>query len=119
MPIPSVEAIVRNDTILFLKRKNEPAKGQWWLPGGRIRKGESIEEALFRKIKEETGLTVTEYKLVNVYSRVFPQRHDIAMVFLCKCSDDEIRLNDEHTMFKFFKNIPKIFIHIYLKQLEM
>jgi len=114
MPIPSVEAIiVKDDTILFLKRKNEPAKGQWWFPGGRIRKGESLEEALFREVKEETGLTITEYKLVNVYSRIFPERHDITIVFLCKCKEGSIRLNDEHTEFRFFKNVP-VDIHPYL-----
>jgi colanic acid biosynthesis protein WcaH len=60
MPIPSVEAIiVRDGKLLFLRRKNYPAKGQWWFPGGRIRRGESIEEALLREVKEETVLTVT------------------------------------------------------------
>jgi ADP-ribose pyrophosphatase YjhB (NUDIX family) len=60
MPIPSVEAIIVKDgKLLFLRRKNDPANGQWWFPGGRIRMGESIEEALLRDVKEETGLTVT------------------------------------------------------------
>src|ERR1700690_915859 len=76
MPIVSVEAvIVIDDKLLFLKRNNEPAKGEWWFPGGRIHKGESLEQALSREIKEETGLQVTDHKLVNVYSRVFPKRH--------------------------------------------
>ena len=62
MPIPSVEAIIVKDgKLLFLRRKNSPAKGQWWFPGGRIRKGETIEEALFREVKDETELTVTIY----------------------------------------------------------
>lgn len=114
MPIPSVEAIVvKNDSVLFLRRKNDPAKGQWWFPGGRIRKGETLEDALSREVKEETGLEVTKCKLVNVYSRVFPERHDITIVFLCTCNGDNVMLNDEHTEYKFFKNIPKS-IHPYL-----
>lgn len=37
MPIPSVEAIiVRDGKFLFLRRKNSPAKGQWWFPGGEL-----------------------------------------------------------------------------------
>jgi colanic acid biosynthesis protein WcaH len=108
MPIPSVEAIiVKNGLLLLLRRKNNPAKGQWWFPGGRIRKGESFEEALCREVKEETGLDVTACKLVNVYSRLFPERHDITVVFLCKCGGDKVTLNDEHTEYKFFKNIPR------------
>jgi ADP-ribose pyrophosphatase YjhB (NUDIX family) len=114
MPIPSVEAIiVRDGKLLFLRRKNSPAKGQWWFPGGRIRRGESIEEALFREVKEETGLIVTKYRFVNVYSRVFPERHDITIVYLCECNEGEVRLNDEHLEFKFFEEIPKG-IHPYL-----
>jgi colanic acid biosynthesis protein WcaH len=53
MPIPSVEAIiVKDNKLLFLRRKNSPARGQWWFPGEKIRKGESIEEALPREVKE-------------------------------------------------------------------
>ena len=116
MPIPSVEAIVvKNDSILFLRRKNSPAKGRWWFPGGRIRKGESPEEALFREVKEETGLDVIACKLVNVYSRLFPERHDITIVFLCECVGDKVTLNDEHSEYKFSKNIPRD-IHPYILQ---
>ena len=51
MPITSVEAIIKKDnTLLFLKRNNPPAKGEWWFPGGRIRKGETLKEALIREI---------------------------------------------------------------------
>jgi mutator protein MutT len=119
MPISSVEAIiVKDDKLLFLRRKNSPARGQWWFPGGRIRKGESIEEALLREVKEETGLSVSEYRLVNVYSRIFPERHDITIVFLCKCREGEIRLNDEHSEFKLFKEIPKDIYPYLLKAIQ-
>jgi colanic acid biosynthesis protein WcaH len=105
--------IVRNSKLLLLRRKYDPAKGQWWFPGGRIRKGESIEEALFQEVKEEIGLTVTNYRLVNVYSRIFPERHDITIVFLRECGEGEVKLNDEHSEFKFFEEIPKD-LHPYL-----
>lgn len=114
MPIASVEAIiVLNNSLLFLRRRNSPARGQWWFPGGRIRRGESLEEALFREVKEETGLDVTKHELVCVYSRIFPERHDIAIVFLCRCSGRKVILNNEHSEHKLFKTIPKG-IHPYL-----
>jgi hypothetical protein len=58
-------------------------------------------------------LTVTNYRLVNVYSRIFPERHDITIVFLCECDEGEVKLNDEHSEFKFFEEMPKD-LHPYL-----
>ena len=84
MPIASVEAvIVIEGSLLFLKRKNNPAVGQWWFPGGRIHRGESFEETLYREVKEETGLEIESYRFIKAYSRVFPERHDITIAYLC------------------------------------
>jgi len=116
LPIPSVEAIISKDnSLLFLRRQNSPAKGQWWFPGGRIRKGETLEEALYREVKEETGLEVIKSKLINVYSRIFDGRHDISIAYLCKCQGDKIILNNEHSEYRYFKSLPKS-IHPYLIQ---
>jgi len=107
MPIASVEAmIVRDEALLFLRRNNQPAKGEWWFPGGRIRKGESLDQTLRREIREETGLELSSYKLVNVYSRVFPERHDITIVYRCVCENGNVKLNDEHAEHCFFKKVP-------------
>jgi ADP-ribose pyrophosphatase YjhB (NUDIX family) len=96
LPIASVEAVIKiNDSFLLLRRKNKPAKGEWWFPGGIIKKDESLKQALHREVKEETALQVSTHKLINVYSRVFPERHDITVVHLCKCKKGEIALNDE------------------------
>ena len=116
IPIPSVEAIIsKGNSLLFLRRQNSPAKGQWWFPGGKIRKGETLGEALYREVKEETGLEVIKSKLVNVYSRIFDERHDIAIAYLCNCKGDKIILNNEHSEYKYFKSLPKS-IHPYLIQ---
>jgi len=116
IPIASVEAVIQIDgALLFLKRNNQPAKGEWWFPGGRIKKGESIQNALIREIKEETGLTITQYKLINVYSRVFPQRHDITIAYLCKAEKQKIVLDNEHSEYKLFNNPPEG-LHFYIIQ---
>ena len=114
MPIPSVEAIIiMKGSLLFLRRKNNPASGQWWFAGGRIHKGESFEETLDREVKEETGLEIESYRFIKAYSRVFPQRHDITIVYLCNCKDSKIKLDSEHSEYKLFKKIPKN-LHPYL-----
>ena len=113
MPIVSVEAvIVMGNALLFLKRKNQPAKGQWWFPGGRIHKGESFEETLYREVKEETGLQIIAHSFIGVYSRVFPERHGITIIYLCKCKGP-VTLDNEHSEYKLFKNTPSD-LHPYL-----
>ncbi|MFF7056293.1 GDP-mannose mannosyl hydrolase [Achromobacter spanius] len=56
-PLISIDLILKNlhDQVLLGLRTNRPAKGSWFVPGGRVRKGESIAMAFSRLAKEELG----------------------------------------------------------------
>ena len=70
-PVVGVGAIILDgDKILLEKRKNDPGKGQWAVPGGLVDLGESTEQAVIREVKEETGLEVYEPRLVDVVNYV-------------------------------------------------
>ena len=70
-PIVGVGAIiVYAGKILLEKRGNEPSKGKWTIPGGLVELGESIEQAVIRETKEETGLDVAEPHLIDVVDNV-------------------------------------------------
>jgi colanic acid biosynthesis protein WcaH len=58
MPIVCVDLLIRNSIghVLILKRCNSPAKGQWWLPGGRVLMNERLSDAAKRKALQECGL---------------------------------------------------------------
>lgn len=45
-------------SVLLVKRKYEPYKGSWAIPGGFVEEGESLEEAVYRELKEETGVDI-------------------------------------------------------------
>jgi len=61
---------------LLVERSTEPAKGLWWLPGGRLLKGETFFVAAVRKAKEETGLTqVKPIQVLGVWNTFFPYSH--------------------------------------------
>lgn len=53
-------AVVRDGSgrVLLVRRANEPSRGLWSLPGGRIEPGESARDAAAREVREETGLVV-------------------------------------------------------------
>jgi ADP-ribose pyrophosphatase YjhB (NUDIX family) len=56
-PEIAVGAVARRaDAILLVRRANPPGRGRWSVPGGRVRPGERLSEALEREVEEETGL---------------------------------------------------------------
>lgn len=59
-PVVGVGAVVwRGDRVLLVRRGRAPRKGQWSLPGGGQKLGETVAEAALREVKEETRLDVT------------------------------------------------------------
>jgi 8-oxo-dGTP diphosphatase len=70
-PLVGVGAIlICKRAILLEKRKNDPGKGKWSIPGGKVEVGESMEQSVMREVKEETGLEVEKPKLIDVVSNV-------------------------------------------------
>ena len=53
IPTLCVDMVVTNwrNEFLLIKRTQSPAKGQWWLPGGKVFKNETLEHAVLRKAK--------------------------------------------------------------------
>lgn len=69
-PIVGVGAIIiQNGKILLEKRKNDPGRGKWSIPGGIVELGESLEQTVIREVQEETGLVVDEPELIDVVSQ--------------------------------------------------
>ncbi|HXG78637.1 MAG TPA: NUDIX hydrolase [Methyloceanibacter sp.] len=70
--------------ILLIRRKNEPFKGAYALPGGFVDVGETVEEACRREVREETGLEVGSLRLVGVYSdpKRDPRGHTVSVAYM-------------------------------------
>jgi ADP-ribose pyrophosphatase YjhB (NUDIX family) len=58
--------------LLLVRRGQEPAKGTWSVPGGRVEPGESDPVATAREVLEETGLPVEVGRLVGTVERAAP-----------------------------------------------
>ena len=72
-----------NFNFILIKRKNDPFKDYWALPGGFVEYGESVETAAVREAKEETSIDVKLQELVNVYSDPDrdPRRHTVTVAY--------------------------------------
>jgi len=91
-PFTTVDAIIEisaspaggNDGIVVIERSNPPFG--WALPGGFVDYGESLEEAVKREAKEETGLDLIDLKQFHTYSEPNrdPRFHTIGTVFIAK-----------------------------------
>ena len=70
-PIVGVGAVVMDsDMVLMIKRGKPPRQGSWSLPGGAQELGETIREAARREVREETGLQIEIFGLIDVVDSV-------------------------------------------------
>ena len=89
-PIVGVGAVIVDEgKVLLVKRKYEPLKGQWSLPGGMVEIGETLETALVREMLEETALRVDVGPVIEVFDRIMRDEerrvryHFVLIDYLC------------------------------------
>lgn len=87
-PALTVDCIVvdAKSRVLLIRRKHEPFKGAYALPGGFVDVGEAVEDACRRELLEETGVKARKLTLVGVYSdpKRDPRGHTCSVAFLTR-----------------------------------
>lgn len=117
-PLISIDLIVRNEQghVLLGKRVNAPAKGYWFVPGGRVRKNETLDDAFVRLVREElgieSGVTRADAKFLGVYEHFYDDNvfdselstHYIVLAYEIKLKDRICIHIDEsqHENYNFF-----------------
>jgi colanic acid biosynthesis protein WcaH len=75
-PLVSIDLIVRrgDGRVLLGKRTNEPAKGFWFVPGGRIHKNERLDDAFRRICEAELGkpFAIADAEFLGVFEHLYP-----------------------------------------------
>ncbi len=75
-PYVGVGAVVFKGTdVLLIRRGQPPRQGQWSIPGGLQRVGETVFEAGVREVREETGVTVQPVALIDVVDSITRDEH--------------------------------------------
>lgn len=131
VPIVSVDLLVRYKGGLLLgKRTNEPAKGYWFPPGGRVRKFETRAEAVHRIAAEELGVEVEIVESLGVFEHVYDTadvvgvdgKHYLANGYVVDIVGGELRTDDQHDDVQSFDSSPKPlhdYVRDYLAATEM
>lgn len=119
MPIVCVDCLVVDEKreFLLVKRKNEPLKGEYWVPGGRVFKGEQLADAVHRKMREEIGVDVEIVRNVGFFEEFYDKTlegaegglHSISIVYLVRLKSHDIKLDDQSTDWAWFKDMPARF----------
>jgi len=98
-PLLTVDAVITifDGRIIFIRRKNPPYKGLWAFPGGFVEYGETVEEAVIREVREETGVIIKIQDLLGIYSDPGrdPRGHMITVCFLASKIEGELRADTD------------------------
>lgn len=115
-PLVSIDLIPRgpDGRILTGLRTNEPARGSWFVPGGRINKGESLDRAFRRISRSELGISMErdEGVFMGVFEHFYTTNfasepdlgtHYVVMAYLIELTDDDLLNPDEqHLEWRWF-----------------
>jgi ADP-ribose pyrophosphatase YjhB (NUDIX family) len=101
-PIAAVAAtIFSDDSVLLVRRGNEPSRGRWGLPGGVVELGETVGEAVVREVKEETGIDVRPVRLITAVDSIVRNDegrvrfHYIIFEYLCEATGGTLNASSD------------------------
>lgn len=117
VPITCVDVVLRHkNKYILVNRNDEPLKGEWWVVGGRMLKGESLIKTVHRKVKEEVGLEIKNASFFGVYEDSYKKSawgvptHSVSIVYWAIVNKFEPKLDKHSSDIKLFDKLPKRFL---------
>lgn len=107
-PKPCNGLFIENDQgeILLIKRKFEPDKGKWDVPGGFVDQNENLEQSTIREAQEELGVTIKDLKYIGSYPDTYQYQKvtSPSLIFMMSAviESGEIKAQDDAEEFHFF-----------------
>jgi 8-oxo-dGTP diphosphatase len=101
-PIVGVGALIfHRGRILMAERGKEPLKGWWSLPGGALEVGESLDCAVRREVREETGLEIEPLEVFEIFERIMrdasgaAEYHYVLIDSVCRVTGGRLCAGDD------------------------
>lgn len=117
VPIVSVDLVIEHSGGVILgRRENEPAKGEWFVPGGRVQKFESLTDAVHRIAREELGIDVTIRRQLGVYEHMYDEsdvsegngKHYVANAYVVQVTgESSLSADEQHDSLRVFDDPPE------------
>lgn len=97
-PIPATGALIFNEDDEIFLMKSPKWKNKWLVPGGKIDKGETMEQTIKREVKEETDLELEEVKFIRAKDGGNPDEferdtHFIFLNFVARAENQTVELD--------------------------
>lgn len=118
LPILCVDLIIQNSKgeYLLVKRDNEPVKGLWWIPGGRVIKNDDVYVSAQKKCMQEIGVDINDWRVVGIYDDQYDTNaHGLdtrihTLSILCRTNvhveASEIRLDEQSSKVEYQTLLP-------------
>lgn len=131
VPLVSVDLVIRvNGGIVLGKRQNEPAKGEWFVPGGTVFKNERLPEAVHRVAEEELGTDVGIDCRLGTYEHFYDTadvesdngKHYLANAFVVEPASNSFETDEQHAELRVFESpFPELhpYVDRYLDALDL
>ena len=88
-------AVWRGEDVLLVQRAKPPLQGLWSLPGGLVEAGETLDEAVRREVREETGIEIAPAGFVDTHESIVRdgggrvERHFVLWVYAARFESGE------------------------------
>jgi ADP-ribose pyrophosphatase YjhB (NUDIX family) len=116
--------VVRGSSVLLIRRGKPPLHGRWVVPGGTVERGETLEAAVVREVREETGIDCEPVAFLTAFDRIVKdgadvRYHYVILDYLCRFRAGEVHADSDALDARFVEPGELESFHLPAKALEV